>query len=255
MHWMLWRVVANGHLAEITAPTPGSTLAGSSVSVSWTDVGADQYHLAIGSTAGGHDYYDQDQGTNTTITVSGLPTDGSTVYVELGTLSGGMWHVSNYQFTAATGSTLYFSTLGNSTIPSVASPFDDADIYRWDGSGFGREFDAQDDLGLSFAAKVDGYANSATEGLCLSFETASTTVPGHQQRDIERYRCGVSAKRQLVGVLSMALHKVWALPQRTISMRSRSSMGCCISQPRAVLCMTIPGVSSSYDKCRYLPLG
>ena len=169
---------AGGHLAEITAPTPGSTLPGSSVSFSWTDVGADSYNVAIGSTAGGSDYYDQDQGTNTTVTVSGLPTDGSTVYVELGTLSGGMWHVNSYQFTAATGSTLYFSTLSNSTIPSVASPFDDADIYRWDGSSFDREVDAQDELGLSFSAKGDGYDNSTSEGLCLSFDSASTTVPG-----------------------------------------------------------------------------
>ena len=74
-------------------------------------------------------------------------------------------------------STLYFSTLSNSTIPTVASPYDNADIYSWDGSSFGREFDAVDDLGLSSLDKVDGYANSATEGLCVSFET-TTTVPG-----------------------------------------------------------------------------
>ena len=72
---------------------------------------------------------------------------------------------------------LYFSTLGGSEIPSVASPYDDADIYRWDGVGFAREIDAQDDLSLSFAAKVDGLDDSTDDGLCLSFST-TTTLPG-----------------------------------------------------------------------------
>ena len=49
---------------------------------------------------------------------------------------------------------LYFSTLGNGTVPGVADP-DDADIYSWDGNSFSRVFDASAN-GLSDFATIDG---------------------------------------------------------------------------------------------------
>ena len=70
-----------------------------------------------------------------------------------------------------------FSTLGNASIPGVASPYDNADIYSWDETNFAREMDALNDLGLSSVADVDGLDNSTSQGLCLSFRTQTTTVP------------------------------------------------------------------------------
>ena len=167
---------SNGNIAELLAPTPGSTLPSSTVTFTWNDVQADDHVLQVSTIS--NVIYGQNVGAVTSVTVTGIPTDGSQIHVSLWTLHETSWLANHYQFTAATGGTLYFSTLSNSTIPSVASPFDDADIYRWDGSSFDREVDAQDELGLSFSAKVDGYDNSTSEGLCLSFDSASTTVPG-----------------------------------------------------------------------------
>lgn len=68
----------------ITAPTPCSTLTSSLVTFKWTDVGAPLYHLSVGTRGTGSiDIYHESQGTSTSVTVSGLPTDGSTIYVRL----------------------------------------------------------------------------------------------------------------------------------------------------------------------------
>ena len=88
--------------AVMTSPAPGSTLAGSSQTFVWTNVGAAQYYLYVGTTSGGKDLYAQSQGTNTSVTVSGLPTDGRTLYVRLWTLQGTTWSSNDYSYTAAT---------------------------------------------------------------------------------------------------------------------------------------------------------
>ncbi len=90
--------------AVITSPVPGSTLSGSTVTFIWNDVGADQYQLDIGSSQGGTDYYSQSQGTGLETTVSGLPTDGSTLYVRLWTVWGQQWNYTDFEYTASTGS-------------------------------------------------------------------------------------------------------------------------------------------------------
>jgi hypothetical protein len=89
-------------LAVITAPSPGSPLTGTSQTFTWsTGTGPTQYSLDVGSSVGGNQYYSQNQGTGTSATVSGLPVDGSTVYVTLYSLVGGTWESNGYTFTAA----------------------------------------------------------------------------------------------------------------------------------------------------------
>ncbi|MDX6357849.1 MAG: hypothetical protein QOH37_903, partial [Nocardioidaceae bacterium] len=51
------------------------------------------------------------------------------------------------------GSTLYFSTLGNTSPPGVGGTADDADIYSWNGSSYARVWDASAN-GLPAAANV-----------------------------------------------------------------------------------------------------
>ena len=71
-------------MSTITAPIPCSTLTSSPVTFKWTDVGAPLYWLSIGTRGTGSiDIYHESQGTSTSVTVSGLPTDGSTIYVRL----------------------------------------------------------------------------------------------------------------------------------------------------------------------------
>lgn len=90
--------------AVMTSPVSGSTLTGSSVTFQWTNVGATQYWLSIGTTGAGADnIYDGSQGTNTSATISGLPLNGSTVYVRLWTYQGGgSWLSNDYTYTAMT---------------------------------------------------------------------------------------------------------------------------------------------------------
>jgi hypothetical protein len=91
----------------LTTPTPGSTLTGSSVTFGWTaGAGATAYWLDAGSTPGGNQYSQSGNlGNVLTTTVNGLPTDGSTVYVTLYTMAGGLWTGNAYTYTAlnATG--------------------------------------------------------------------------------------------------------------------------------------------------------
>ncbi len=89
----------------ITSPTPGSTLTGSSVLFTWTaGTGATAYWIDAGSTLGGNQYFQSGNiGNVTSYTVTGLPTDGSTVYITLWSLVGGQWVNNQYTYTAFNG--------------------------------------------------------------------------------------------------------------------------------------------------------
>ncbi len=86
----------------LTTPTPGSTLTGSSVTFGWTaGAGASAYWLDIGSSAGGNNYHSSGNlGTALTAAVTTLPTNGSTVYVTLYSLIGGVWTPNANTYTA-----------------------------------------------------------------------------------------------------------------------------------------------------------
>jgi hypothetical protein len=83
-------------------PAPGSTFTDSTVAFTWSaGAGASNYWLDVGSISGGHDYYSSGPlGNVTTATVSGLPTDGSPVYVTLYSFISGTWSGNTYTYTA-----------------------------------------------------------------------------------------------------------------------------------------------------------
>jgi serine protease len=91
-----------GTKAAMQTPTPGSKLASSTVTFSWNaGSGATSYWLEVGTSVGAHNL---NTGSNTTAlsaTVSGLPTNGSTIYVRLWTLLSGAWQYTDYTYTAA----------------------------------------------------------------------------------------------------------------------------------------------------------
>ena len=60
-----------------------------------------EYFLYVGSSAGMNDIYGQSQGTSTSKTVTGLPTDGRTVYVRLWSRNGTNWLPNDYTYTAS----------------------------------------------------------------------------------------------------------------------------------------------------------
>jgi len=99
----------------ITSPAPGSTLSDATQTFCWTDNDEPVtiLRLFIGSRKGARDIYSSgDLGTTTCNTVSGLPTDGSTVYVRLYYQEDGPWQYIDETYTAS----------GGSGTPEITSP-------------------------------------------------------------------------------------------------------------------------------------
>ena len=93
---------AGAQKGVITSPAPTSTLTGSSVAFTWTaGAGATAYWIDAGSSAGGNQYFQSGNlGDVLTKTVTGLPTNGSMVYVTLYSLVNGQWLNNQYTYTA-----------------------------------------------------------------------------------------------------------------------------------------------------------
>jgi len=125
---------SGGGTPGITSPTPGSTLSGATETFTWSDNGASvsNYWLYIGSSVGASDIHDSgDLGTATSTSVSGLPTDGSTVYVRLWYQISGSWLSQDYTYTAFAGG----GTPGI-TSPTPGSTLTDAtQTFIWSDNG------------------------------------------------------------------------------------------------------------------------
>ena len=90
--------------AQITSPAPGTTLTSSTVTFTWSPgIGVMEYWLDVGASAGGTQVYSRSQGADLSVTVSGLPTDGSTVFVRLWSRIAGGWQFNDYAYTATAG--------------------------------------------------------------------------------------------------------------------------------------------------------
>lgn len=93
-----------GANATISTPSAGATLSGSSQAFTWsTGTGVTQYWLEAGTTSSPGAYFSQDMSTSTSYTITGLPTDGSTVRVRLWSYRGGQWYTEDADYTAASG--------------------------------------------------------------------------------------------------------------------------------------------------------
>ena len=90
--------------ATLTTPTPGSTLTGSSQTFSWTPgTNVGYYWLNLGAAASGADAKNIDSvGVNgaTSVTLTGLPTNGETIYATLYSYIAGAWVPTVYTYTA-----------------------------------------------------------------------------------------------------------------------------------------------------------
>lgn len=82
--------------AQITSPTGGSTLSGTSVTLNWSSgVAVTRYWLFAGLWEGGNTLYSADQGTNLSAAVTGLPAAGQTIYFRLWSYIDGAWQSSD----------------------------------------------------------------------------------------------------------------------------------------------------------------
>jgi len=85
----------------ITSPAAGSTNASSSMTFQWTSgAGVTAYYLSIGSSAGGTNIYSRNVGLNLSTTVTNLPTNGMTLYVQFSWLTTAGWQSSDSTYTA-----------------------------------------------------------------------------------------------------------------------------------------------------------
>lgn len=94
-------------IPAITVPVPGSILSGASETFTWSagSTAVSRWRLEVGTFAGGTDLSVQSiAGAVTSTTVSGLPTDGSLVYVSLKWRTGSVTSVASYVYTATGGS-------------------------------------------------------------------------------------------------------------------------------------------------------
>jgi hypothetical protein len=88
--------------AQLTTPAPWSTLTGSTVTFGWSvgdGVSAVALYVGIGG-VGSYDIYAATQDLSGSATVSGLPTNGETVYVRLWSLTAEGWQYGDYTYTA-----------------------------------------------------------------------------------------------------------------------------------------------------------
>jgi hypothetical protein len=157
-------IATNSATAQMITPAPMSTLRASRVAFQWTGGrGVSEYYLWVGSTIGGGDLFSQDQGTNLSTTVTGLPVDGRTVFVRLWSLIGPTWLSRDYTYTAATsaparaqlmtpvpGSTLSASTVAFQWTGGTGVSW----YYLWVGSTDGANDVASRDCGPSLSATL-----------------------------------------------------------------------------------------------------
>ena len=89
---------------SLISPAAGSTLTGSSATFTWNPgAGPTGYVLAVGTTyAGSADVYNGSAVTGTTVTVTGIPTNGATLYVRLYYGLNGTWPHVDYVMKQAT---------------------------------------------------------------------------------------------------------------------------------------------------------
>ncbi len=114
----------------ITSPTPGSQLTGSSQLFTWTaGTQSTAYWLDAGNVVGGNQYFQSGNlGNVLSTTATGLPTDGSTVYIRLWSLIDGNWVYNDYTYTAYSAS----GALGMLTTPQPGTQFTSTTVtFDW----------------------------------------------------------------------------------------------------------------------------
>jgi len=100
--------------ASLTAPAPGSKLAGSSQTFAWTaGSGPAQFELWLGTTGiGSSDLFNSGATTSLSANVSGLPKSGVVIYVRLWSMMNSRWLSADYTITEA----------GTIALPTLTSP-------------------------------------------------------------------------------------------------------------------------------------
>ncbi len=94
-------------IVEINDPVDGSTLLESSKTFHWqtnsNNLNVLEWHFMLGTSIGGTDLYNSSLGTATQVTVTGLPTNGSTIYARLWYRTVNGWAFNDFSYTSCNG--------------------------------------------------------------------------------------------------------------------------------------------------------
>ncbi len=124
---------AAGSLSKgmITAPTPSTTLPGTSVNFTWSGSGSSAYELWIGTIPGAWDIsYNPALTASTQSLQTNVPATGAPVYVRLWSFMNGTWQYNDYTYTAAGGAIgVITSPAANTMLPGTTVTF------NWSGNG------------------------------------------------------------------------------------------------------------------------
>jgi hypothetical protein len=159
---------------EVTSPTPGSTLSGASETFTWTDNGTTvtSYYLYVGTAVGSSNIYSGGQGTSTSKTLTGLPTDGSTIYFRLWYYNAG-WSAQDYTYTAAT------TAAPEVTSPAPGSTLSSAsETFTWvdNGVSVANYYLSVGTTGVGSYNIYYGYEQTATSKTITGLPTDGSTV-------------------------------------------------------------------------------
>jgi hypothetical protein len=121
------------------SPPNGAALPGSTAVFQWSaGVGVSQYWLYVSALApGGQEIYSGSQGSNTSKTFAGLPTNGSTIYVRLWSEIDSVWQFSDYSYQSAAALTRIATPTDSTSLAAylAATPFSSFDFFNfpdWD---------------------------------------------------------------------------------------------------------------------------
>ncbi len=154
--------------AAITSPAPSSTLTNTSATFTWSaGVMVTQYQLSVGTSVGASDLFASGNLATTTASVSGLPFDGSPVYVRLQSQINGVWQSTDYTYTAVS------PTKASMVSPVAGSTLSGTSVNLTWGGGF-----MVTNYQVSVGSTPGGTYDIATSGpLAPSVTSFQATVP------------------------------------------------------------------------------
>jgi hypothetical protein len=169
---------------EVTSPTPGSVLAGTTVTFQWTanDVAVTEWWLYVGRTAGGREILDSGSlGAALSRQVNGLPADGSAVHVTLWYREAGVWQQVRFEYTA-TGPVITSPAPGSVLAGSAVT-------FQWSANGAAV---AEWWLYVGNAAGARDLANSGSLGTALGHTVTGLPTDGRTVHVTLWYRIGTA---------------------------------------------------------------
>lgn len=127
--------VEGSAMPSLVAPGPGSTLAGATETFAWSANGAEvgRWWLELGTSQGAADLASVNAGIDLSATVTGLPTDGSTVWARLWFIKDGGWQNADYEFETGNALPELVAPSGGTLGPSATFEWiaNGASVSRW----------------------------------------------------------------------------------------------------------------------------